>query len=59
MRDFIRDFAFLSYAAAFGGVVVAMAAFCYGEMQAAMIATIVYITAPIIGVTLQTIADAR
>ena len=59
MRKFIKDMAFLSYATAFGGFAITIAAMCYGETQAGLISTMVYVTMPIIGATLQSIADAR
>jgi len=59
MRGFIKDMAVLSYFTAFGGFAIAIAAMCYGETQAGLVATMVYITMPIIGAALQSIADAR
>ena len=59
MRNQLKALAFFSYLVAFGGIIITIAAmYAYNDMQAAMIATIIYICAPIIGVTFQTMADA-
>jgi hypothetical protein len=58
MRNFIKDMAVLSYAAAFCGFAITIAAMCYGETQAGLISTLVYVTMPLVGATLQSIADA-
>jgi hypothetical protein len=58
MRNFLKDMAVLSYFTAFGGFAITIAAMCYGETQAGLISTMVYVTMPLIGVTLQSIADA-
>ena len=59
MRNQLKALSFFSYLVAFGGIIITIAAmYAYNDMQAAMIATIIYICAPIIGVTFQTMADA-